>query len=76
MKDRILELIAEQFGLNTDELSDDIDLRNDLNADSIDLVELVMSLEDEFGIEVNDEDLKNINTIGDIVEYAGELEER
>lgn len=76
MKDRILELIAEQFGLNTDELSDDIDLRNDLNADSIDLVELVMSLEDEFGIEVNDEDLKNINTIGDIIEYAGELEER
>ncbi len=62
MKDRILELIAEQFGLNTDELTDDIDLRNDLNADSIDLVELVMSLEDEFGIEVNDEDLKNINT--------------
>ncbi len=50
MKDRILELIAEQFGLNTDELTDDIDLRNDLNADSIDLVELVMSLEDEFGI--------------------------
>lgn len=76
MKDRILELIAEQFGINTDELSDDIDLRNDLNADSIDLVELVMSLEDEFGIEVNDEDLKNINTIGDIIEYAGELEER
>ena len=76
MKDRILELIAEQFGLNTDELTDDIDLRNDLNADSIDLVELVMSLEDEFGIEVNDEDLKNINTIGDIIEYAGELEEK
>ncbi|ERT56730.1 acyl carrier protein [Peptoniphilus koenoeneniae] len=76
MKDRILELIAEQFGLNTDELTDDIDLRNDLNADSIDLVELVMSLEDEFGIEVNDEDLKNINTIGDIIEYASELEEK
>ena len=76
MKDRILELIAEQFGLNTDEVTDDIDLRNDLNADSIDLVELVMSLEDEFGIEVNDEDLKNINTIGDIIEYASELEEK
>ena len=51
-----------------------MDFRDDLNADSIDLVELIMTMEDEFGIQVSDDDIKKLNTIEDVIDYVEELE--
>ncbi|WP_138159125.1 acyl carrier protein [Peptoniphilus catoniae] len=74
MKEKILELIADQFNRNVDEINEDTSFEDDLNADSIDIVELVMSIEDEFGIEIEDEVLERIHTIGDVLDYMEEME--
>lgn len=67
---RLFEIIEEQLHTTGVELTEDLNLKDDLGADSIDLVELVMALEDEYGIEVSYEELeKNVRTIGDIVEF-------
>ncbi|EFM24878.1 putative acyl carrier protein [Peptoniphilus duerdenii ATCC BAA-1640] len=74
MKERILEIIAAQFTMDVASLNPKMDFRDDLNADSIDLVELIMTMEDEFGIQVSDDDIKNLNTIEDVIDYVEELE--
>lgn len=74
MKERILELIAEQFNKDVDELDENTSFVDDLNADSIDIVELIMSIEDEFDIEIEDEELKDLETIGDVFNYLEDLE--
>lgn len=73
-RDRVLEIISEQFNLTVDELQENVSLANDLGADSIQLMELVMSIEDEFGVELDEEVIANINTIGDLLEYADSIE--
>ena len=60
MKERILEIIAAQFTMDVASLNPKMDFRDDLNADSIDLVELIMTMEDEFGIQVSDDDIKKM----------------
>lgn len=75
MKDKVLELIAEQFDKNVDDLTEDMRFVDDLNADSVDIVELVMSIEDELGIEIADEELENMSTIGDVLEYIEDIVE-
>lgn len=68
--DRVKKIIAEQLSIeNPDTLKDDTNIANDLGADSLDVVELVMALEEEFNIEIPDEDAENITTVGDIVSY-------
>lgn len=74
MKERILEIIAAQFTMDVASLNPKMDFRDDLNADSIDLVELIMTMEDEFGIQVSDGDIKKLNTIEDVIDYVEELE--
>lgn len=74
MKERILEIIAAQFTMDVSSLNPKMDFRDDLNADSIDLVELIMTMEDEFGIQVSDDDIKKLNTIEDVIDYVEELE--
>lgn len=74
MRDRILELIAEQFNMDVEDLNDDMSFEDDLNADSIELVELVMSIEDEFDLELDDEKLESLKTIGDVIDYIEEQE--
>ena len=74
MKERILEIIAALFTMDVASLNPKIDFRDDLNADSIDLVELIMTMEDEFGIQVSDDDIKKLNTIEDVIDYVEELE--
>jgi len=64
--DRIRTIIAEQFGVNMAEVSPDSSIIDDLGADSLDVVELVMTLEDEFDIEVSDEAAESIRTIADV----------
>ena len=67
---KMQELISEQFGIDGEEISMDSSFIEDLDADSIDLVELVMSMEDEFEIdEIDEEELSALKTVGDCVRY-------
>ena len=75
MKDRILQIIAEQFNIDKDELTEDMNFQYDLNADSIELVELVMTIEEEFETEVSEEDLEKLKTIGDVIDYVEDLDQ-
>lgn len=70
--DKIREILAEQLDLDENKISMDSDIVEDLEADSLDVVDLVMSLEDEFGIEVPDEAIENFKIVGDIVRYIEE----
>ncbi|MCD8039572.1 MAG: acyl carrier protein [Lachnospiraceae bacterium] len=71
--ERLFEIIEEQLHLSGMELSEDLSLSDDLGADSVDLAELVMALEDEYGIELQSEELdKRVNTIGDMIAYLNE----
>ncbi len=67
--EKITEILAEQLDADKDAMTVDTKIADDLGADSLDLVDLLMSVEDEFGIEIPDEDVENIQTIGDIVDY-------
>ena len=70
MFEEIRDIIAEQLSIDDlDELTLDTSLKDDLNADSLDAVEVIMALEEEFDIEIPDEEAENFKTIGDIVEY-------
>ena len=69
--DRIIEMICEQFGMEPEELSENTTFTDDMGIDSVDVVELVVMLEDEFGLdEIPEEDLKQMRTIGDLAAYV------
>ena len=70
--DKITEILAEQLDADRDAMTADTKIADDLGADSLDLVDLIMAVEDEFDIEIPDEDVENIQTIGDIVNYIDE----
>ena len=67
--DKVKELIAEQLDVDADSVTVTSDIQDDLGADSLDVVDLVMSLEEEFDMEIPDEAVANIKTVGDIVKY-------
>ena len=67
--DKLKELVVDQLGVEEDEVTMEASMHDDLGADSLDLVDLVLSVEEEFGGKVADEDLENIKTVGDIVNY-------
>lgn len=70
MFERIKEIIAEQLGIdNVDSITPQTSLIDDLEADSLDAVEVIMALEDEFGIEIPDEEAENFKNIGDITKF-------
>jgi len=73
---RVTTIVGNQLGVEMTMLAPEASLLDDLGADSLDVVELVMALEEEFGIEVPDDDVENIRTIGDIVAYLGKRERR
>lgn len=66
---KVKEVIAEQLSVEDDDVTADASFFDDLGADSLDIVELVMALEDSFGISIPDEDAESIKTVGDAVEY-------
>lgn len=70
--DKLKELVVDQLGVEEDEVTMEATMQDELGADSLDLVDLVMSVEEEFGVKVADEDLENIKTVGDIVNYIEE----
>lgn len=67
--EKVVEIVTEKLGVDAEEVILDSDLTEDLGADSLDLVDLVMAFEDEFGVKIEDEDVENITTIGDILDY-------
>ena len=73
--EKIKELVAEQLGVDVSELTEETSLKDDLNADSLDLFQIIMSLEEEFGIEIPTEDSESIATIGDIEKYLAKRNE-
>lgn len=66
---KVKELVANQLGKSQDEVTPDSSFIEDLDADSLDLVELIMSMEDEYGLEISDEDAENITTVKDAVKF-------
>lgn len=69
MFDKIKDIIADKLSIDTDEITMESSFIDDLGADSLDLVELIMALEDEFDLEIPDEDAEKIASVGDVVEY-------
>ena len=70
--ERIREIIRDQLDLEEDKVTMDSDIMEDFEADSLDVVDLVMSIEDEFGLEVPDDQIENFRTVGDVVRYIEE----
>ena len=70
MLEKMSEMIAEQLNCEAGDITAETSFKDDLGADSLDLFELTMALEDEYGIEIPSEDLEKIVTVGDVVEYV------
>jgi len=68
---RVKEIICEQLGVSTEEVVPTASFIEDLGADSLDLVELVMALEEEYDVEISDEDAEKIRTVQDVLNYIG-----
>ena len=68
----LVKALVDQFGVNEADITPDTSLTEDLGADSLDLVELIMAMEQEFDIEIPDEDVEDIKTVGDAVNYVKE----
>lgn len=69
MFEKVREIIEDKLNLEGVEITAESNFKDDLNADSLDLFELIMALEDEFGVEIPSEDLENIATVGDVINY-------
>ncbi|MHC1749088.1 MAG: acyl carrier protein [Cellulosilyticaceae bacterium] len=69
MLEKLKEIIAEKLGLEVSEVTENANFRDDLGADSLDLFEIVMGLEDEFGVAISNEDVETIKTVSDAVKY-------
>lgn len=67
--EKVKAILAEQFDVEEDSITAETTIQEDLGADSLDVVDLLMSIEDEFEIEVPDEEIENIKTVGNLVEY-------
>jgi acyl carrier protein len=67
--DRVKKIIVDRLGVDESEIKEEASFKDDLGADSLDVVELVMELEDEFDLEISDEDAEKITTVGDVIKY-------
>ncbi len=70
--EKVCKILCDQFDLDAENVTAETSLIDDLGADSLDLVDLVMSFEDEFGVEMPEDEIENIKTVGDIVKYIEE----
>ncbi len=72
LEDKVKEIIVEQLGVNAEQVTPEASFIEDLGADSLDTVELVMAFEEEFGAEIPDEDAEKLTTVGSVVKYLKE----
>lgn len=70
--DRVKKIVVEHLGVEEDKVNPEASFIDDLGADSLDIVELVMAFEEEFGVEIPDDAAEKINTVGDAIKYIGE----
>ena len=76
IEERVKAIIVEQLGVNADQVTADAKFIEDLGADSLDTVELVMALEEEFGNEIPDEEAEKLQSVGDVVKYIEDLQRK
>lgn len=67
--DKITDMLEKQLGIDKSKITEDSDIIKDIGADSLDIVEFLMDAENEWGITIEEEDVKNLHTIGDVVKY-------
>jgi len=70
--ERLQSIVSERLGVDSDQVVDSAEFIGDLNADSLDLVEVIMAMEQEFDLEIKDDDAENIRSVGDAVKYIDE----
>lgn len=75
IEDKVKNIIVEQLGVNADQVTSDAKFIEDLGADSLDTVELVMALEEEFGQEIPDEEAEKLQSVGDVIKYIEERQQ-
>ena len=68
--DRLKKIIVDRLGVDESEIKEESSFKDDLGADSLDVVELIMELEDAFGLDISDEDAETIATVGDVIKYV------
>lgn len=73
MLEKMSEMIAEQLNCDAETITADTSFKDDLGADSLDLFELVMALEDEYNVEIPAEEMSDLTTVGDVIEYLKNL---
>jgi acyl carrier protein len=69
IEQRVKEIVVEQLGVRTEQVTNEAKFSEDLGADSLDSVELVMAIEEEFGVEVPDEEAEKLQTVGEVIKY-------
>ena len=74
IEQRIKDIIVDQLNVNADQVTPEAKFIEDLGADSLDTVELVMALEEEFGVEIPDEEAEKLQTVGDVLKYVEEIQ--
>ena len=71
--ERVAQVVSDRLGIEAEAVKPESSFRDDLGADSLDVVELIMELEDEFDIEIGDDDAEKLSTVGDVVKYIDSL---